>query len=276
MSARDYWKNKYTTGCRWSGEGCLSIDLNSGYESHQPFLSLIVGKVWMSFQLPKWVVQPQRKKKAAQYWDAATIERMGRDWYWDETRREFGASLSLRDVRVKYGVQKDCWPGDKSRMWSFPWMQLRYMGQRWYDLDGKLCETVSEKQQREHRAKTGEYFTELLSVTEARVPKAVFLLCDYDGTEIKATTHIEEREWHRGEGWFKWLAWLTPARISRSMDISYDKEVGYEKGSWKGGMTGHSIELEPGELHESAMRRYCEKGVRNKSGISPLKFVKVL
>ncbi len=135
---------------------------------------------------------------------------------------------------------------------------------------------MSEQQQREHRAKTGAYFTELLKETEARVPKAVFLLFDYDGTEIKATTHIEEREWHRGKGWFKWLVWLTPARISRSMDISYDKEVGYEKGSWKGGMTGHSIELKPGELHEAAMRRYCEQGVRNKGGISPLKFVKVL
>ena len=34
-------------------------------------------------------------------------------------------------------------------------------------------------------------------------------------------------------------------------------ETGKRKGSWKGGTIGHSIGMEPGELHESAFRRYC-------------------
>lgn len=276
MGDRNYFKNRFGYATNWQGEACLSVDVNSGYEDHRPHLSIIIGRLYVLLNLPKWVVRPHRRKVLAESWDAATVARMGRDWYWDETRREFGVSLSLRDVRVKYGVQPDAWPGDKSLMWSFPWMKLRYMGQRWYGLDGRLCESVSALEERECKAKTGRYFTELREETEARVPKAVFELEDYDGTPIRATAHIEEREWHRGEGWFKWLAWFIPAQISRDMSISFDKEVGYEKGSWKGGMMGHSVELQPGELHEAAMRRYCAAGVRNKSGISKLKFVRAV
>jgi hypothetical protein len=273
MSKGRYWNGKLGYATNWQGEACLSIDLNSGYEEHEPHLSIIVGRVYILLNMPKWVVQPHRRKVMAETWDAATVARMGRDWYWHETRREFGLSLSLSDVRVKYGVQPDAWPGDKSLMWSFPWMKLRYMGQRWYDLDGNLCETMSNAEERACLGKTGRYFTELREEVEARVPKAVFEVEDFDGTRIRATTHIEEREWHRGEGWFKWLAWVFPARVRRSMAVEFDKEVGYEKGSWKGGLMGTGIDLEPGELHESAMRRFCAAGVRNKSGISALKFV---
>jgi hypothetical protein len=273
MNDRYFIRNRRMEACRWSGDACLSITVNSGYGDHRPFIAFIFWRLWVLFRLPKWVIHPRRRKVQAKTWDAATVAHMGRDWYWDETRREFGISVSLRDLSLKYGVQPDCWPGDKSLMWLFPWMKLRYMGQRWYDLDGKLCEALSDKDENEYHGKTGRYAYEMKEEIEARVPKAIFELEDFDGERIRATTHIEEREYHRGDGWFKWLAWFLPANVHRSLDISFDNEVGREKGSWKGGTVGHSIDLQPGELHEAAFRRYCEQGMSSKHGTSPMTFI---
>lgn len=94
---------------------------------------------------------------------------------------------------------------------------------------------------------------------EARCDKVAFLIDDYDGERITATTHIEEREWKFGEGWFRWLSLFRRNMVRRSLSIGFDKETGPEKGSWKGGTMGTGIEMLPGELHEAAFRRYCEQ-----------------
>ena len=38
------------------------------------------------------VIMPYRKKVLAHTWDAATVARMGRDWYFDYSEREYGIS----------------------------------------------------------------------------------------------------------------------------------------------------------------------------------------
>jgi len=106
------------------------------------------------------------------------------------------------------------------------------------------------------------------------MPKACFEFEDYDGKKIVAATHIEEREWKRGTGWFKWLSLIWSNKVSRSLDIRFSEEVGPEKGSWKGGTLGHGIEMLPGELHEAAFRRYCEQEHRAKSRKFRIKFLK--
>jgi hypothetical protein len=74
---------------------------------------------------------------------------------------------------------------------------------------------------------------------------------------LSAKTRIEEREWRYGRGWFKWLSWFRQPKVWRALDIDFSGETGEEKGSWKGGTMGTSIGMLPGELHESAFRRYC-------------------
>ena len=69
--------------------------------------------------------------------------------------------------------------------------------------------------------------------------------------------HSEERQWKFGTGWFKWLSLFRKDRVRRSLDIDFSREVGREKGSWKGGTIGHGIEMLPGESNEQAFRRYC-------------------
>lgn len=109
----------------------------------------------------------------------------------------------------------------------------------------------------------------------AAVPKAIFEFEDYDGKRIKATTHIAEWEWKFGEGSFKWLSIFRKPKIRRSLDIQFSEEVGPEKGSWKGGTIGHSIDMTEGELHESAFRRYCEQEHNSKHRQYKIKFVGV-
>lgn len=89
-------------------------------------------------------------------------------------------------------------------------------------------------------------------------------------------THIEEREWKFGTGWFRWLSWFRKPKVSRSLDIRFSEEVGKDKGSWKGGKVGHGIDMLPGELHEAAFRRYCEKEHSAKDGKYRVTFVGVV
>ena len=69
--------------------------------------------------------------------------------------------------------------------------------------------------------------------------------------ERKATIGVEEMEWRWR--WFKWLPW--PRLIKRSIDVSFDDEVGEHSGSWKGGTVGCSYALRSDETPEECLRR---------------------
>ena len=111
---------------------------------------------------------------------------------------------------------------------------------------------------------------------EESCPTVEFLFADYDGKEIIVKTKIEEREWAFGEGWFKWLSFFRKNLIRRSLDLDFSSEVGPEKGSWKGGTIGHSIEMLPNELHEEAFKRYCELEHNAKGQKYKIKFIRRL
>jgi hypothetical protein len=73
-------------------------------------------------------------------------------------------------------------------------------------------------------------------------PTDKFEFKDFDGEQITATCKIEEREWQRGRGIFR-LLFIGRNLVRRSLDLQFSSEVGKRKGSWKGGMVGHSIEM---------------------------------
>lgn len=108
------------------------------------------------------------------------------------------------------------------------------------------------------------------------VQKAYFLIRDYDSTLFIAETHIEEREWRFGQGWFKWLSLFRKPKIRRDLHIEYSICVGKDKNSWKGGVCGTSIDLEPNELHESAIQRHCDLNHRAKYDTYRLEFIRRL
>lgn len=192
----------------------------------------------------KWLCRPYKERFVQCDWG-------GR---WVIHPRRFGVSLSDVDngydfLQVYYGVQHE-WDNGKSKNWSklLPWKQWDFKRVSIYNPDGEHFYTHCGR---------GDY-DQLYAQKEA-CPKLQFEFEDYDEERITATCMIEEREWRKGSGWFKWLRFFFKPMIRRSLEINFSAEVGRGKGSYKGGTTGHGIEMQDGESVEQAFRRYCEQ-----------------
>lgn len=278
-------KGNWMRGSRWSDNdrnfGPFTFSW-SGKKGYRPFAmilkswgsgdddegpaSLRLSLVWFTFiiWLPP-ILWPQRKKVYPVSWDAATVARLGRNWYWDVAVREYGFSYSDGFLHLSYGI---C-PGDSSldQTWGkhLPWNQWRHIRRSLYDLEGNHFWSALDSETALYRraAKRGRLALwaqrrEIVRRWEEMCPTAAFNFKDFDGEELIATTRIEEREWHFGQGWFKWLSAFRRPKVRRSLDIQFSDETGRRKGSWKGGTVGHSIAmLDRAELHESAFKRYC-------------------
>lgn len=200
------------------------------------------------------IIKPHMDKVYPDSWDAATVERLGRNWYWNVDPREYGFSCSDGHFNVYYGRTggSTCDSSIEQR-WgcSLPWMQWRHIRHSFYGLQG---EHLYDEQQ---GSNLGDKGWRERQAREDAVPSRIFAFKDFDSEALTVTTKIEEREWRFGTGYFKWLSVFRRPKISRSLDLSFSNETGRRKGSWKGGTMGHSIEMRPGELHESAFKRYC-------------------
>lgn len=170
-----------------------------------------------------------------------------------EHSRRYGFSLS--DMGNGYDFFQ-CFFGPQThdsttqKSWSkhLSWKQWDHVRLSIYTPTGELFYTKPK----------GADFREFFSKKE-QCPKAHFGFEDSDGELIVATCVIEEREWHKGSGLFTWLRWFSSPKIRRSLNLSFSAEVGPEKGSWKGGTTGHGIEMLPAETPRQAFERYCAK-----------------
>ncbi len=200
--------------------------------------------------LPQIVRPWKRKVYPGAAWDAATVARLGRDWYYDVHSREYGFYVFDGHFCIHYGRQTH--DSSTTQSWSrfLPWTQWRHVRHSLYDMDGNHFADMPETRR---MLDTWEERKAL----EDSCPSATFEFKDFDGQKLVVQAKIEEREWRAGEGWFKWLSWFRKPKISRSLDLRFSAEVGDRKGSWKGGTIGHSIELKPGELHTSGFMRYC-------------------
>lgn len=238
----------------------IGVHLDSG-ESEYPgcSLNLLAGRWWLCIDLPP-IIKPWREWK-----DLTGYAWASGPGYWDEHARKYGFGLSPDGfLQVWHGAQTHDSLTDKTWCTHLPWREWRCVRHSFYGLQGEHFWTEPKPCP-----------WEVMDAKRNECPTVKFLIEDYDGAKITATTRIEEREYRLGEKWFKWLAWFRKPRIYRSLDIAFSEKVGSEKGSWKGGLMGHGIEMLPGELHEEAFRRYCEKPVRNKYGPTPIKFLGV-
>lgn len=78
-----------------------------------------------------------------------------------------------------------------------------------------------------------------------------YILKDGEVQNRIATVSISELEWRmRG---LKWIGLFK--KVRKGIDIEFDKEVGEETGSWKGGCTGCSYDLLPGEAPYECLKR---------------------
>lgn len=231
-------------------------------------------KNWGPFTLGDWFSQLKISLESAEYGDQPAcilLTGFGKALrikmpFKILTCREYSISLSGEGkyafLQVNYGIRS--WDSDAEQRWScfLPWMQWNMVRHTLHNPDGSLFFT-------EKKGKWDEYWK-----ARESVPTVKFEFQDSDGEIVLATCHIEEREWHRGEKWFKWLKYFYKPMVCRSLNLSFNKEVGREKRSWKGGTVGTGIEMLPEETPESAFKRFCEKEHRSKSGSYKLKFVK--
>lgn len=197
------------------------------------------------------IVKPWRQKIIAKGWDAATVERIGRNWYWDTYEREYGFSYSEGFLQVFLGRQTH--DSNTEQSWSkfLPWTQWRHVRHSLYGLQGEHYWTAPRRE----KGKLRDF--DATHTARESCPSRTFAFADFDGERLTARTIIEEREWQFGEGWFKWLSIFRRPMVKRSLDITFSGETGGRKGSWKGDTIGHGIDMLPGELHEAAFRRYC-------------------
>lgn len=211
---------------------------------------LSLGTFTFITELPNWLPD-FRIKHIASSWDAATVARLGRNYYFEVFPREYGFEFTdCRTLHTYYGPQTHDSLTTKGRVFFMPW-SWRFACKRWFGLNGELLHTGGNDYKRD-------------SEFDDATPKASFDFIDYDGKPLRAATMIEEREWHFGKRWLRWLSFFVKPKVVRSLDIRFSDEVGPEKGSWKGGAVGHAIDMLPGELHEAAFRRYCEQEHRSK------------
>lgn len=242
---------------RWS-----VILVSAGDEDRKCHLRISLWRYTLIAVLPN-IIKPYQEKVYPKSWDAATVERLGRDWYWSIDQRQYGVGLYDGHFNLYYGrTGGSSMDSSIEQRWScfLPWTQWRHVRHSFYGLQG---EHLFDEPQRGGWGKLGDKEWrerwDAQQAREASVPTAKFAFKDFDGEELTVTTKIEEREWRFGTGYFKWLSLFRRRKISRSLDLRFSGEVGTEKGSWKGGTISHSIEMKPGELHEAAFRRYCDK-----------------
>lgn len=235
-----YHKSEKSEGNKFE----VTLRANTDYE---PACNLLIriGPYTFMIKLPR-IIKPEKTK--VKVFDDDFVRRTGRAWYYAETPRKYGISLYDDLFCIYYG--RETMDSSTEQYWGkfVPWMTTRHVRLSFYDQYGKLTGEIFDCASYEEQKKI-----------EDITPKVFFVLKDFDGEEIIASTHIEEREWRRGTGWFKWISVFYKPMIHRYLEISFNKEVGPEKGSWKGGTMGHSIEIDADELHYSGIQRYCNK-----------------
>lgn len=180
----------------------------------------------------------------------------GRGGYWDTGEREYGFRVSDGHLSVSLGRVTNDSSTEQRWGWFLPWRAWRHVRHSLYGLRGEHVADMPKWGGRPAKVAFTVRHAEEDRV-RALAPTVTFAFDDFDGERINATTRIEEREWRLGEGRWRWLSMFRRPKVERSLDIRFGAETGRRKGSWKGGAVGHSIALLPGELHESAFRRYC-------------------
>lgn len=217
----------------------------AGVRFHFRHFTLIV-------DLPNWLIRPQKKRVKAKYWSPEEISRLGRDWYWDIHRREYGFTVSEGALHVHYGAQTMDSSTDYSKCYFLPWRCERVVRTVSIDLDGDEYGEIPVIQ--------GQWTREYLEARRAAedaAPSRTWAVKDYDGEIVSATVRVYDTEYALGEGRWSWLSWFRRNRVSRRVDIQFSAETGRRKGSWKGGTVGASMPTHSHSVHADGLREYC-------------------
>lgn len=181
--------------------------------------------------------------------------------------KRYGFVNSGDALHISYGIQPNQWvngkpeESDHVKVIFYPWRSWYRIGHYIY-AKGSLVIDRNELERKNKRTgkmkpieEIGDFHSEL-----EKIPKHTFVFDDYDGEEIVAKCYVEKSIYRINNGGKKNFWWFLPLfikdRVYNTLMIDFTKEVGKRKGSWKGGTTGHSIELLDGETPFEAFIRY--------------------
>lgn len=204
-----------------------------------------------------WWIIPQIIKPRKKWVDTSKYEwsKNPNDGYWNYIAREYGFTMTEQNLHIHYGIQPGCWHSrdkknsDHTKVFDIPWRNNTFVGQLFFAPDWAFYDFVKPRNNR------GALDFDKLHAVQESVPKFKIKFNDYDGEEIIATCYLTMRKYHRGTSWCKWLKYFTKSVEYYALEVEYDKETGYEKGSWKGGTMAHGIQLAYGEDPVEAFRR---------------------
>lgn len=231
----------------------LSFGISSGEEEPENLIWLYLFNRYWYWAIDKQIIKPKTKWVDTSHYQWAKPGPDGRCGYTDELTVEYSFAIRKHSMSIQYGVVQDCWPNEYSTLISFPWAMHRQVSETFYSYDPKtreitVFETLNEKQ--------CETVYASLDV-EKKVPKFKVAFTDYDGTEVVATCHVVGRKWRRGVKWAKFVGWFQRAKSGLALYYAYNKEVGTEKGSWKGGTIGGALDIQIGQDPFEAFKVYA-------------------
>jgi hypothetical protein len=163
---------------------------------------------------------------------------------WDSMGPSWGVSLFESSIHLNWG--------DKTKIVDLPWnwgVAVRHSNLlkdgtwdhdiKWKPALGKAGKSWSERREwlREHEWSAGYPYRYVLKSGEVQ--------------DRIATVTVDEMEWR--QHWLQWTRLF--AKVRRCIGVDFNGEVGERSGSWKGGCTGCSYELRPGETPEQCLRR---------------------
>lgn len=217
----------------------------SKMEKFYTTLTCKFGKLFSIRILLPTIIKPAVWKVKAPSWSKETIERLGRDWYYEYRNKCYGFSVDTDYINFKWGLMvNDCGMiVSRDKFLDFPWKTPTYIQAEYYDQFGNVQQISS-----------GNHFQnkDELEMTYA-------LIKDYDETVVKASFMKVVRVYYRFSGKLLWLAKLLPKKRYTSLEINFDQETGPKKGSWKGGTIGSSSPADPDKTALESFKIYCEK-----------------
>lgn len=133
--------------------------------------------------------------------------------------------------------------GKKSTVIELPWYRI------FYRKSVMMKDFTWETARRLQKYRFDE--PEILEKTFTQIFDYTYTLKSGEVQRVKATITVEEMEWR--PKWFMWTSVF--AMVRRSIDISFNDQIGERSGSWKGGVLGCSYEMLKGETPEETLRR---------------------
>lgn len=138
---KHWWRLRLSTSAVYRTYGAMLSTGGGGYdESDKPhnILTLAFGGRYLGLLLPGWIKPYTRTKFYTP--DGHDEPRP----YAETFRREFGFRAGDGAIHFHYGEQVMEWPGDKSKVWFYPWRETTHIRHSLYDEAGALFATFTD------------------------------------------------------------------------------------------------------------------------------------